>query len=89
MSITDLWHGWHKELFYSGAPCASEVSPVGSKDAIPNELATMESAAKGDRPVPLLGGEGSAATALRAILSTSAREALRVAVNENDGGRTE
>jgi hypothetical protein len=46
-------------------------------------------------PVPLLGGEGSAATAFRAIVYTSAREALTEAFTDegsgqrNEGARTE
>ena len=39
-------------------------------------------------PVPLLGGGGSEATALRAIVYTSAREALTLALGFEGGGRT-
>ena len=38
-------------------------------------------------PVPLLGGEGSEATALRAIVYTSPREALIAALKFEGGGR--
>jgi hypothetical protein len=38
-------------------------------------------------PVPLAGGEGSDATALRAIVYTSPRDALTVALRFEGGGR--
>ena len=38
-------------------------------------------------PVPLLGGGGSEATALRAIVYTSTRDALAVAFRSEGGGR--
>jgi hypothetical protein len=38
-------------------------------------------------PLPLLGGGGSAATALRAIVNTSAREAFSEEPKDDGGGR--